>query len=178
MGHMTLLGAGKPTSSAAPTAIFTSVGLGHSDSGFGGGSVRNKITISSGSLGRVRATFKAGTGANLVIAHAAIGIFSSGTTVTTATPLELLFSGVSGCTIPTSTTLTSDYVTLAFTGSDKLVVIIDITSGSIADNRTNETNSILMFQIPGATYNQTGEAGMTGPTANWNYGVVSIETSV
>lgn len=163
-----------------PTTIFTPIGgLNTQDGGFAGGSVRSRLTITSGSLGRVRATFQAGASGGLVAAHCSIGVFGGGFTQTTATPVELLFGGASGFSIAAGASITSDYVTLAFTSADQLVAIIDETSGFIANNNGTATNALMEYGLsPKATYNVAVPAAMNGNNPSWCGAVLSVETSV
>jgi hypothetical protein len=102
-------------------------------------SLRTVVTITGGSLGRVRATFLGGS-TSLVVAHAAVGVWTGSNTDTTATPVELKFSGAFGFTLASNASIVSDQGTLAFTGSNKLVLILDVTSGDMVKN-SSATNS-------------------------------------
>jgi hypothetical protein len=181
MGHLGVLGrVGTPASGVlnifTPAAAFTGA-----DTGFVGGSLRNTVTITGNSLGRVRVTFKAGPTTGLIVDHAAIGIGTGSNGATTATPLELLFSGGHGFNIAANATITSDWVTLAFTTANVLVVIIDGNNPGpvdIANNQGTCTNCRVNYFVPtAATYNSASGIGGSGDQFNWNYGIASVETS-
>ena len=147
----------------AQTTIFTQT-LTNNDSGNNGLSFRTCIPITGDSLGQVRVTFQSGS-ANWVVAHAAIGVSVTAVGVgcqqTTATPVELTFSGGSGFNLGSSSNLTSDWVNLSFTGSAILVVITDITSGN-EELATGVTGVTSFLNVSGSTYNQANPAGYSG----------------
>jgi hypothetical protein len=147
--------------------------------GSGGGSTPSKV----------RVTFKASdSGADLVIDHASIGIQDSGYN-TLNDPVELTFGGVSGGTVPTGGTLTSDWVILfvsqnngtvfsdTVSGTDagwagwstrtvivpangpRLVVIADYVSGDMGDGLVETSFAGLGLQ---PTYNQSHPPGSWG----------------
>lgn len=157
--------------------IFTDA-LGTDRGDVGLGSFRNVIAITGGALGQVRATFKAGASNPYVIVHASIGIWSGSTMITTATPVELTFSGASGCTIPAATTLTSDWVNLSgFTSSNSLVVVEDFNSATSRSTDQSSSNT-MWFNFGDQSYNKADPTpdGGWGSTVSWVVGVTSIET--
>lgn len=157
--------------------IFTDA-LGTDRADTGTGSFRNVIAITGGSLGQVRVTLKAGTGNTYVLAHVGIGIWSGTTMITTATPVELTFSGASGCSIPAGTTLTSDWVNLSgFTSSNSLVVIEDFNANTDASSDQSSPNT-MWFNFGDQSYNKADPTpdGGWGGSLSWVIGVTSIET--
>lgn len=90
-------------------------------------SFRNLATGLSAGGNQVRVTFEAPSSGSCKVDRASIGVRASNAD-TTATPVELLFSGVSGFTISSGGILVSDWANLLFSGSDTLVVVVDISS--------------------------------------------------
>lgn len=120
---------------------------------------------------RVRVTFSNGTvGLAQTINNASIGIWDSSTTSglptgnTTATPIELLFSGAHGFALPAvaNSSVTSDWVSLSFSPSDRLIVIADYAniSTKLADHITaNNAAGCLWFNAPATSYNVSQNPG-------------------
>lgn len=160
-----------------PINIFTpSVALGTND-GNTVISFRNSVVVTAGSNGQVRATFSSGTATAQTAANCSIGVHSGvDGWATASTPVELLFGGGSGFTIPSNSQITSDFVSLNFAITDRLVVTIDLTGTGSQLFSTGETNCDCWFLASGATYNQADPAGMT-PLATKDYMVVSVETN-
>jgi hypothetical protein len=115
----------RPTTIFTPTPAFPG-----NEPGLSGNSLRTVVTITAGSSGRVRATFLGGT-SPLTVAYAAIGVWTGSNTDTTATSVELKVSGASGFTVGANGTIVNNLETLAFTSSNRLVVILDVTSGDM-----------------------------------------------
>lgn len=129
-----------------PTTIFTDA-LPNAVGGFGGLSIRNELPITGGSLGQVRVTFASAAGANLITDHCSIGVSAqNGTGSSTATPIELTFTGASGFNIGPSSTIVSDWVTLAFAITDLLIVDLD----------TNASNGGIVYDTVDTNYRNTG----------------------
>lgn len=121
-------------------------------------SYRQIIPLTGGALDQVRVTLQAGNGNDTTINNVSIGIWSGTTMITTAAPVELLFSGVSGCTIPFGTSLASDWVNLTgFTSSDKLVITWDFgtTNTWFRTNNSSGLGGTIWFLVPEASYNKT-----------------------
>jgi hypothetical protein len=163
----------QPAPPSGPTTIFTpNPALPDNESGLGGNSLRTVVTITAGSSGRVGATFLGGT-SPLTVAHAAIGVWTGSNTDTTATPVELKFSGASGFTLGANGTIVSDLETLAFTSSNRLVVILDVTSGDM--QKSSAATNANWGLVGGASYTQATPSDT--PFAGWNFSVNLVETS-
>jgi hypothetical protein len=158
------------------STIFTPTHSPDTDTGVGAGwSFKNDITVTGGSLGQVRVTFKGlpATG-TWVVAHAGIGIITPGNAPKSGTVSELLFSGISGFTLAHDATITSDWLTFSFTGSDHLMVSMENTSGN-ASNSASNSNITAFFQNATGVWNDGTNAGFSSST-NTNYGINLIET--
>lgn len=162
-----------------PTTIFTSA-LGTDDSGNEGFSFRNILLITGNAQGQIRVTFKAASAGTFKVDHASIGIYSgSGSANTTATPVELLFSGAHGFTVSNGATITSDWADLAgFTSANNLVVIEDFNSGAgsgaESQNPAAPNGNTLWYQASSASYNQS-VAGLANVLGSIVVGVSLIE---
>lgn len=159
----------------AQTTIYTST-LPGTDSGNAGISWRDVLTITGSGLGQVRVTFHTPGGTSTVVDHASIGISTGTGTATTATPVELTFAGGHGFTYgTTAASFVSDWVNLSgFTGSNKLVVIMDLnatTGGGDYSVNTSSTNATGTFYSASATWNVASPAGGTSAGA---YGFVAL----
>lgn len=113
-----------------PTTIYN-VAITSNTGGYGGTTCRSEVAITGGAQGQVRVTFVAPAAANFTLLHASIGISKLDSTgSTTATPVELLFTGAHGFNITGGNTIVSDWANLSgFTGSDKLIVVVDVDGG-------------------------------------------------
>lgn len=143
------------------------------------GSFRCVIPITGGALDQVRVRFVSHSGLGWATTNVSIGIWTGVTMKTTATPVELLFSGSSGFSIGSGSTITSDWVNLTgFTSSDKLVVVMDFTSSAVS-MRTGVTGVDLNYLFGAvASYNSADPTGLGGwgSGLDWVYGVNLIET--
>ena len=162
------------------TTIFTDTKTGD-DTGNDGFSFRQVCTITGGAQSQVRVTFKASSAATLRLDHASIGIQTGTQDACTATPVELLFAGVSGFSISNGATITSDWANLSgFTSSNKLIVVMDASatagSGDYAVN-TASTGQTLWFAAASASYN-VAAPGFASSAAATCEGVTLIETQV
>lgn len=158
-----------------------------------------------GSPTQVRVTFQASTSSPMILDHASIGIQAGAGNAwdTTLTPVELLFSGVSGFSILASATITSDWASLGISSSTGTVasrtmttqgsgwggfsirqVISPITGGSpvvvVMDNNAIANNVAYVasdnaYYTGSATYANATPAGLS-PDLNHCYGVILIET--
>ena len=130
--------------------------------GYTARNITSAVTTARGT--QVRVTFEAPAAASTKADRASIGVHNGTASQTTATPVELLFSGVSGFTITTGGTLVSDWATMVVPEGSKLVVIIDVAAApassfrylGVADGHYNKV---------GASYNEANPSGMTGPQA-------------
>lgn len=114
-----------------------------------------------------------------------VGIWSGSGYVTTATPVQLLFSGSASFSISNGATITSDPATLTTTTSDKLVLIYD--AGSTVGNANpaqrasgaNITGDSAVYT--GASYQAYDKATPTGTfndggTALLAFDLVTVDT--
>lgn len=150
------------------TTIFTD-SLGDLDQGdASGASFRTLISLTQSCPGKVRVTFKAGNGTTWACSHCSIGV-SAGSGNTVATPVELLFSGVSGFSIAAGQTIVSDYATLPWTNGQSVVVVTDTSSGgprlSLSQNVYQKGSS--------TSYNQATVVGYSNFAHNC--GIAKIE---
>lgn len=161
-----------------PTTIFTNaLGTNRADTQV---SFRNVVPITGGAQTQVRVTFTAGL-ATFILNNASIGISSGTTMITTATPVELLFGGVSGFTILSGATITSDWVNLSgFTASDKLVVVMDysVAGGSSSTDQSGGAGADLWYLFGAfASYNSADPTALgSWNSIAWVLAVSLIET--
>lgn len=162
-----------------PTALYTSPTLDTNDANQDT-SFRIAVPITGNSGTQIRATIQPGTTNSLTILHASIGKRGS-TWDTTATPIELLFSGASGFTGAT-TAKTSDWANLSgltFTTGEYAIVIFDIpTGGTTASQRlvTTATGVQTYYKDSIQSWNVTNPVSMNTTAAGTNYCIVSVET--
>lgn len=117
-----------PAAGGGLATIFTDT-LTTNDSGGANYTYRNVLPITGNAGTQVRVTFEASSAAAFSVDNASIGILTGATYDTTAAPVELLFSGVSGFALSAGQTIVSDWANLSgFTSSNKLVVSIDLAS--------------------------------------------------
>lgn len=170
------------------TVIFTETPNG-TDNGNQSLSFRSVCPITGNAQGQVRATFQASSSVSgdgdFTVDHCSIGVSTQSTVGatgaydTTATPVELTFSGGHGFNLTTDNqTITSDWVTLAgFTTSNLLVVTIDQSSTGGGSCRSNTATGVQTYYITGATYNEASPGGsFSEPGVDNIWGLVSIET--
>lgn len=107
----------------------------------------------------IRATFEAASAATSQVDNASVGIRSSNAD-TAATPVEFLFSGVSGFTLTAGTSITSDWAQISCTTSDSLIVVMDIhsTNGTL---RFSGSGMNSYFKAATNSYNQASVSGFT-----------------
>lgn len=118
--------------------------------------IRSVLTPSvSGS--EIRVTVNAGGSGAMTLSHVSIGIQSSGAN-TTATPVELKFSGASGCTVSASGTLASDWTPFVLTGGVPVICIADITSANIA---ALSSASFTSYSAAGTSWSTATVSGFT-----------------
>lgn len=162
--------------------IFTDTLVPQTDSGNGGFSFRDVLTITGGAQTQIRVTLILGGGGTaLDVDHVAIGISTGTNSNTTATPTEVTFGGGGhgiSANPATSTAYVSDWVNFAgFTSSDKLVVIVDFNATTGNGNyATDQANSnAIAYGISGASYTATTPTTAIGPFANYSM-VALVET--
>lgn len=101
------------------------------------------ITAAGGPLNQFRVTFEASSANTWKVDNASLGISihtaatadNASDAETTATPVELLFSGASGFTLTAGTTIVSDWVTLAGVASTSLLVVVQDVSNTGGNSR-------------------------------------------
>lgn len=135
---------------------------------------RNVAESLSDGGAQVRVTFAASGSASTVIDNASVGIRDGSTGNTTATPVELLFSGASGVTITAGNSIVSDWASLSFLSSDDLIVVIDYGSSGGADLFTNSRSPGSYFKLSADSYNVASPAGFSF-SANTSTGMTKIE---
>jgi hypothetical protein len=156
------------------TTIFTCTSSGTN----GDAAWRIVVPITGGAQGQVRVTFKNGVGSTAICNNASIGISNGTTHNTTATPIELLFSGLHGYTLASAASITSDWANLSgFTSSDKLVVDMDfVQTNALGCTTTGVTGAQqYFFDTAGTYYNQAAPAGFSTGSAGEVDGFVLIE---
>ena len=159
-----------------PTTVFSAT-LSSNSSDVNGRSIRQFITPSSNGLGQVRATFKNAGLNTLIVDHASIALLGSATAPNTQNiPTELLFGGVSGFTITSGTSLTSDWLNFSFLSSDELCVILDIhAQSSFLRQAASQTGFVQeYFKAASASYNLATVTGYSNDATD--RGILSIET--
>jgi hypothetical protein len=131
---------------------------------FAGFSVRNECqSLSSASGGQIKITLDNTFNThNVLIDHVSIGI-GAGSGSTTTTPVEVLFGGLSGCTILAGQSITSDLTNFNCLVSDTLVVIIDVNSSSpgIGELMGNAGENGNVWYGAGGSYNSSSAAGFS-----------------
>lgn len=155
------------------STIFTQV-LSNSNTGNASTSFRQQVTITAASLGQVRCTFQAGqTSPGWSTANCSIGVAATAPN-TAATPIELLFSGVSGFSIAANATITSDWANLSALITDTLVVVMDTSANGTIEIATGVTGANTFFK-GGASFNASSVSGYS-QIASDVFGVNLIET--
>lgn len=114
----------------AASSAWTATGLSTNDTGYENYSIRVRTTTLAAGGSQIRVRFVASTAASFSCDNCSIGVASGATDATTATPIELLFSGVSGFTITAGNSLVSDWATLTTTTSNAVVVIMDVAASN------------------------------------------------
>lgn len=148
-----LIGFGAGGGFGSPTTIWSAT-LGTDGSGWENYSVRNLAESLSGGGTQVRVRFVASAAASLTLDHASVGIRTSNAD-TSATPVELLFSGASGFTITAGNTLTSDWADLTFLSSDTLVITCDVAASNGNPKVTSGGSTNMYARSAFDSYNQS-----------------------
>ena len=92
----------------------------------------------TGTASKIRVTFEAASNKVFAVDNASIGLRSGTGPDCTATPTELLFSGVSGFNLGSGQTLVSDELTGTFQNNDEYLISID-NSNVNSNSRFNGT---------------------------------------
>jgi hypothetical protein len=174
------------TSSVATVYSATAGADNPNNDGF---SFRHEIGITNSSMTQVRVSIKASTTQGLVAGHVSIGVSSmaesgqrSSGGETAATPVELLFGGVSGINVGNGVVAVSDWTN--FSGIDSTnnaIVIIDITTGGVCSTTSPSNNlpsghtGLLWFKAATTSWNTQSPASFSA-SFNDPRSVVLIET--
>lgn len=131
-----------------------------SQSAYGGYSVRQVVRaaeiVAVGN--RVRVKFRAYNTVQLVLAHASIGVRTSGYN-TSAVPTPLTFGGAAGVSIPAGQYAWSDWLDMPITAGVDYVVIMDMTTAAYV--AVSSTTTYESAHKAGATWDQASPSGMT-----------------
>jgi hypothetical protein len=178
------MGVGKPPGGGGggPTTLFAASPALNANDSNPNTSFRICTPITGSSGTQIRATFQASTATGLTTGHCSIGKREAAEPLyanTTATPLELLFSGGSGFAISAGASITSDWQTISgftLTTGDEAVVIFDGTSP--AGQRFNNANTgVETFYQGGTSWNVANTVGLGfAEIPDTNYAIVSVET--
>lgn len=137
----------------------------------------NCKTISSGAA-QVRVTFRPNSAASFQVDHASIAKVNSATAPNCdATPVELLFSGVSGFTASAGVDVVSDWLTFSTSTSDNLMVVMDVhsTNGNPkARLDGTETNCDSYHKAASTSFNLATVSGFTAH-AGFDWAIALIE---
>lgn len=150
-----------------------------------GTSFRVCVPVAMNALGEVRLTIRPGTVNALTILHAAIGKRTTGEPLypnTAATPIELLFGGVSGF-VAATTPMPSDWTDISSLGlvsGDEAVCIYDIISAgpTTASLRyATASTGVTTFYQSGESYNVANTVGAGfAKSDNTNFAIDAVET--
>jgi hypothetical protein len=147
--------------------------------GFQGFSVRQETLAITTGGSRLRVSFVAGVSAGTTTLHCSIAKCNSATPPNVdAPPIELLFGGQKGFVLGPSQSITSDFVNLATTAGDNLMVIMDV-DGVTSNLRSNVavSNAEAWTKTATQSYNQQNVAGFTAVPSTV-YAVTEIDASV
>lgn len=149
---------------AISTAFSTT--LDTDEAGWDGYTTRSVTLVANAAGGtQICVTFEAPASGTMNCNNASIGVSNGTASQTTATPVELLFSGISGFSIANGATITSDWATLTTTTSDKMVVVIDHGASSAA--RKKLTGGSDFYKAATASYNSANPTGMTADQGDY-----------
>ena len=148
---------------------------------------RVRCVLSAGSNGKLQVTFTARSNVGLQANHCSVGLSSSSTSsVTTTTPVELKFGGVSGFSIAAGASITSDLTdhSAVFTAGSGAAVIVCIDVGSTAGGeryRSSNSNVDTYFVAYGTGLWNIADPASVGQTmtklAGTDYTVEKVETN-
>lgn len=171
MLQMLLAGGATPHGSAQSAFTWSPSGNDTSDAGLSKRNLCPSMTF-TGTVTQVRCTFLASTAGALNANNCAFGK-SSGSGVTTATPVELLFGGSSGFSLASSGSAVSDWANIPglLTSGDTGVAIMDI-----GTNGNPQIGSGTQWGKSGATYNQASPAGLSSGGAIYAISLIEVRT--
>jgi len=173
-----LIGFGAASSSGGSfTTTFSTTLTGGSAGGFDGYSARIIIPASSltTSGSTIRVTFEAHATLSTIINHASIGPRSGSTAGFASAPSELLFSGVSGCTISGGGSIVSD--PLAFSLNETLDYLINIDWGDTGGNAKYNNPGLGGYFLNTTTDDQYNVTSGSGWNSDLYYHVTLIEVA-
>jgi hypothetical protein len=163
-------GAGLPKPLGLTPQTAYSASLPTNDTGDGGTKFAIITPTISAAGTQIRATFKASSEGTWVVAKVGICVVST-TSSCVATMTELKFSGGSGFSIPASTTITSDFASLATSVGQQVIVCMDITTFSPMINSASTGTTLYVGDTNGCS-----ASSATGtPHSNFAFGVSLIE---
>lgn len=157
-----LIGFGAGGGYTDPVSVWSKT-LNYETNGWANYSLRNQAISLSGGGNQARVRFQAGPSGPFVIANAAIGIKAAAGNAwdTVAVPVELLFSGASGCSITAGQMLTSDWADLTFLSTDTLIVVIDYAASGGYLEAVQSPASHAFYKAATDSYNVAAPAGFT-----------------
>lgn len=143
----------------------------NADGGWSGYTPRNIISssvISNAGLAYVRVTFKSGVAGGMVVSNAYIGQKADTGDVYDfkSTPVELLFSGVSGFSIGANTSIVSDSAAFSIPSGKDIIVSLYISSGYARVN-----NSVTGWSNYYSSGNSAGTVNASGYSSLGGYSV-------
>lgn len=162
------------------TTVYSQT-LGSDSPGWDDFSVRHLVPVLAVGGTSLTIRFVANLLKPMVLRHVSVGISAGGPvtplpdTTTVSTPIEALFSGAPGATIPGGATLVSDPVSLTYTTADQLVVIFDFTDDF--PNATQEGSSSGNAKYYGQGDPQYNVTVDTGGTQYFDVGFDLIQVS-
>lgn len=166
---------GSFTTTAPWVSIFTpSAALNSNNTAWSGKSIRVVATVTGGG-GQLRLTLTPpSSGNSLVLSHVSVGIWSANEADVAATPVEAKFSGASGVTLTAGgSDVVSDALTLTAVNGDKVVVIMDVTSGDFRV-RGGGASNVNSYYKNGTSWTSQTFASPTTLTG-WDMAVAKIE---
>jgi hypothetical protein len=150
------------------TTVFDVAASLTEDDPVAGLSIRQLVSSISTGGSEIRITVKPGAGTGLTVAHCSVGHqLSAGQT--TATPVELLFSGGAGFVTAAGVSVVSDWLSFSTTASETLIVVIDVTTGNVAGLAGLGSQ----YYKTGATYNDANPAGLSSQA--YTLGLAKVE---
>lgn len=161
-----------PPPDPPPEGAFTiaSYTLTTNAAGNAGYALRTAVTALGQAAAQIRVTFKASSSEAWTVAHASVGVQSSGPD-TVSTPVELLFSAESGFSIAAGMEITSDWATVNMSSGNVPVIDMDIASGNPKFLPSGGVGS--WYNISTPAYQTADVAGTADGTAV--YGIVLVE---
>lgn len=132
---------------------------------WGGYVHRNVANTLTGGGTQVRVRFVASSSSVFVTNHCSIAVVGAATAPnTTATPVELLFGGVSGFSLAAGATILSDWANLTFLSSDKLLVDMDMIAGTTGLKYGTGVTGDAYYKVSSGDYNNATVSGYTQQT--------------